>query len=113
MSILRIPDDLTVEVVDGNVRLSSGIHTIEFDGAFGNGPVSWSQLIERTIGPALLALRMRNAERPGDQCPAGHGLMHYDIADDRLHCHCGAVATTHGNIIVDPDPVVDMEPKRG
>jgi hypothetical protein len=44
------------------------------------------------------------------QCPAGHGPMHYDISDDRLHCHCGAVATTHGNVIVDPD-LVDMEPK--
>lgn len=55
--------------------------------------------ISRITGPAL--------------CPAGHGPMHYTIADDRLHCHCGAVATTHGNIIVDPDPVIDMEPKRG
>lgn len=44
-------------------------------------------------------------------CPAGHGLMRYAIEDDRLHCGtCHAVATTHGNIIVDPDPV---ETKRG
>jgi hypothetical protein len=55
---------------------------------------------------------IRGRHRGPVQCPAGHGPMHYDISDDRLHCHCGAVATTHGNIIVDPD-LVDMEPKRG
>jgi folate-dependent tRNA-U54 methylase TrmFO/GidA len=42
--------------------------------------------------------------RPPVRCPLGH-LMTYAIEDDRFHCPCGAVASSHGTLIVDPDPV--------
>jgi hypothetical protein len=68
----------------------------------------------------MRAIRARHAAAPEQSpfakhavtCASCHGFMSYDIEDDRLHCRCGAVATTHGNIIVGPD-LVDMEPKRG
>jgi hypothetical protein len=54
--------------------------------------------------PRNLSAALSVTPRKAPLCPLGH-LMRYAIEDDRFHCECGAVASSYGNIIVDPDPV--------
>jgi hypothetical protein len=59
---MDIPDDLTVDVRDGLIKLASNgkFLTIEHGGRHGifmNGPLPWSIVVERWLRPALSQLR--------------------------------------------------------